>query len=120
MLPTKLKHKKPIGARDQEKIDIIIVSTCGYFNIERALIKMPGKNCTNVRRICFYLISKNTELSHGQIAECFNMDRSQATRGLDLIAAHRNIYAPTLHQLKDIAEMCNKFEPKNYEWHIQH
>jgi len=81
---------------------------------------MPGKVYTNIRRICFYLIKKNTELSNEQAAQLFNQDRSQATRGLDIISVHRNIYTPTLHQLKDIAEICNKFTPKQYEWLIQH
>jgi len=114
------KQKKPISARDQEKVTIIIQTTCGYFSIDKSLIQMPGKLYTNIRRICFYLIAKNTELSHGQIAEQFNQDRSQATRGLDLITAHRNIYTPTLHQMRDIAEICNKFTPKQFEWHIQY
>lgn len=114
------KQKKPVSGPDQEKVKIIIDITCHYFNIDKALIKMPGRNCTNARRICFYLISKNTELSHGQIAQEFNQDRSQATRGLDIITAHKNIYTPTLHQIRDIVENCNKFTPKQFQWLIQH
>ena len=116
MLPP--KRQKPISAPDKEKVEIIINTTCAYFSVDRALIKMPGRLYTNIRRICFFLIDKNTELSHGQIAEFFNQDRSQATRGLDLITAHRNIYTPILHQIRDIAQICNKFEPKHFEWLI--
>lgn len=113
------KQKKPISARDQEKIDIIINSTCRYFGIDRAIITMPGKQCTKVRRICFFLISKNIEISHQHIAQLFNQDQAQATRGIDLIAAHRNIYASLSHEIGDIIQICNKFTPKQYEWLIQ-
>ncbi len=115
----KEKQKKPISARDKEKINVIINCACEYFSIDKSNITMPGKLYTNIRRLCFFIISKNTELSHGQIAEMFNKDRSQATRGLDIIDAHKNIYTPTLHQLKDIIKMCNNFENKQFEWDIQ-
>jgi len=114
------KQKKPISARDQEKIDTIINSTCTYFGIDRSIIAMPGRQFTKIRRICFFLISKNTDISVPQIAQLFNKDRSEATRGIDLITAHNNIYASFTHQIRDIVEICNKFTPKQYEWLIQH
>lgn len=112
------KQKKPISARDQEKIDIIIAATCSYFNIDKAIMDMPGKKCTKVRRICFYLINKNTDISNAQIAGLFNKNQSQATRGIELITIHAGIYASLSHEIKDVADICNKFEPKQYQWHI--
>ncbi len=114
------KQKKPISARDQEKIDVIINITCAYFSTDRAIISMPGKSCTKIRRICFYLIANNTDISHARIAQLFNTDQAQATRGIDLITVHRNIYASLSHEIKDIVQNCNKFTPKQYEWLIQH
>lgn len=113
-------NKRPISARDQEKIDIIIVATCKYFNIDRSIMMMPGKLYTKIRRICFLLISKNTDLSHGHIAQLFNRDQAQATRGIEIIIVHKNIYASLSHEIKDIAAICNNFEPKLFEWVIQH
>jgi len=112
------KQKKPISARDQEKVDIIINSTCSYFSIDKSLMEMPGKTYTKVRRICYMLISKNTDLSHTEITSLFNKSRSNITRGIELMAIHSSIYAPISHQVKDIVGICNSFTPKQYEWLI--
>jgi len=114
------KQKKPISARDQEIIDTIINCTCAYFSIHISAIGMAGKQYTKIRRICFFLIAKNTDISVPHIAQLFNKDRSEALRGIDLIAAHSNIYASFTHQMKDIVNICNKFTPKQFEWHIQY
>lgn len=114
------KQKKPISARDQEIIDIIINATCAYFSTDKAIIAMPGKKYTKIRRICYYLIKKNTDLSNIYIAGILNRTEAQALRGIDLIDIHRGLYAGLSHELNDIANLCNKFEPKQYEWLILH
>lgn len=114
------KIQKPIGARDQEKVDVIINCTCSYFSIDPAILYMPGRSNSVVRRICFYLISKNTDLTTPQIAKMLGRNRSQASRGIEIIKVQSGFYASLMHQIKDVAEMCNKFEPKQFEWLIQH
>lgn len=59
-------------------------------------------------------------MSNIHIAALLNRTEAQALRGIDLIVIHRNIYAGLSHELKDIVNICNKFEPKQYEWLIQH
>lgn len=112
------KQKKPISARDQEKINVIISSTCHYFGIDKSLMEMPGKTCTKIRRICYMLISQNTDLNQTEITSLFSKSRSNVARGIELMTIHASIYAPISHEVRDIVEICNKFTPKQYEWLI--
>lgn len=106
--------------KDKEIMEALIWATCQYFEItEDELINTSKKrNPVEVKRLCIYLIMKNSDLKDYAVAERFGITRTPLNYGVEVIDAHKKIYRQTSDNLQKIATLANTFE-KKYSWHIQ-
>lgn len=104
---------------DRELISVVKKSACIHFEIsEDDLMNDRTAQIANVRFLCFWLITQNTNLKDHMVASIFNKTRSAVIYGVGLIDTHKNIYRQTLDNLRSIVKIANTFE-KKYSWHIQ-
>jgi chromosomal replication initiation ATPase DnaA len=106
--------------KDKEIMEAVIRATCQYFEItEDELINTSKKkNPVEVKRLCIYLIMKNSDLKDYAVAERFGITRTPVNDGVEIIDTHKKIYRQTSDNLREIAAIANTFE-KKYSWHIQ-
>lgn len=91
-------------------LERIINATCLYFGIDE--IELNKTNCSHdilyQRNVCLYLIKENVVISNQRIANRLKLDSATTvSRGVEKIQAHRNIYAQTLHDTKEIMKIVN-------------
>lgn len=106
--------------RDKELMEVVIICTCNYFGItEHDMITSKKMDIVDIKRICIYLIVKNTSLKDYSVAERFGITRTPLNSGVDIIETRLRlkIYRQTSDTLKAIADLANNFE-KKHPWLI--
>jgi chromosomal replication initiation ATPase DnaA len=93
-------------------LERLITATCSYFAIQEDELK-EGKSTDQVykKHLCWYLIKENVVISHHRIGQRFNIaDASTVRRAIEKIQVHKNIYAQTLHDIRQIEKIANTLE----------
>lgn len=90
-------------------LERLITATCMYYGItEKELIEGSSTDITSKKHLCWYLIKENVVISNYRIAQRFQIcNHSTVTRSIEKIMAHKNIYAPTLHDINEITKLAN-------------
>jgi chromosomal replication initiation ATPase DnaA len=90
-------------------LEKIIAATCMYFSIEEnELLTGTGTDQVYKKHLAWYLIKDNVAISSYRIAQRFNIKaHSSVLRAVDSIQAQKNIYAPIMHDLREIMKIAN-------------
>lgn len=114
------KRKTFNSPSDAELMENVIKAACQHFEISEDdfITAKRVSTIVNLRRICIYLIMKNTDLRDYAVAERFRISRTQVNHGNDIIDLRKGIYGQTSVTMKTIAAIANNFG-KKYEWVIQ-
>jgi hypothetical protein len=109
--------KISVSAHDSELIECVIQAACVYYGVGKAEL-MHDTSMVKTRHLCFFAISRSTNLKDYVIGTFFGKKRTAIKYGIDTIDVHKEIYRQTLDDLNNIIHIANNFE-KKYSWHIQ-
>lgn len=103
---------------EKEIIETVIQAACNFYEISREeLLTRQQTEVSQIRFICFYIISRNTSCKDHAIGSMFMRKRDAVRYGIDVVDTHKKIYPQTLRNLNTVIDIANKFE-KKFEWHI--
>ncbi len=106
------------STEDKQKGNVILEISCRVNGINKdQLLSCKDEASRDLRRQCFYLLQKNTNLSLNNIASMFGMSRNSIKYGIETIQVHSKLYVDTLRSLRTIVntaneKTCNMFELK--------
>lgn len=105
-----------ISPDDRELVEAVINATCQRLEICREDL-MKDRRHARHRNICYYIISRNTQLKETAIGKVFGHSRTACRYGIEQVGTHVKIYRQTLDMYTDIMELANTFD-KKYQWRI--
>lgn len=100
--------------------DIVIQAIIIHFGTEKdVLMGVKNKYKTQdvfYKQTCFYLVSKNTEMSIPDIARYFGTSNSNARHGINSIENQKAIYSKTLVHLQNLQKIIDNFTNQKQQW----
>jgi chromosomal replication initiation ATPase DnaA len=105
---------------DVEIANHVIKAVCDYFDInsEQFFSSHYNRKISYARKLTFFFIKGNTELSFSNLSRAFKIDRKSIHTGISEIHLQRQVFTHISHDLQNIIKLVNNFE-KKYEWQLQ-